>query len=283
MIKTYKINDTTFQTITLPKGTVLFRGLHIGNDNSYKKIFTDLIGYPDDKYYCISSSMNVFFYPVPYVSDTVNIYNVHVIYLTQYDIELLLLIKPSTISRYDKINDNYNNIMKVCSNISEKNTCGVQMSDNDPCLTNTILKRYPHIRGYIAIADQDASIFTAKYHHMIRKDDITKVKHIIPSIVSNNRKIIGIPEIVMNPLHLSYSSYNSDKYPIKARFDGLDSIVKYCIMNRSQYNYFPLLYFTNNNIYQFHDLVNTDIIQKIKIVHVIIVTPIIVLIISMKL
>jgi len=61
MIKSYKINNINFKTITIPRGTVLFRGLSVGNNDNYKKIFTDLIGYPDDKYNCISSYMNVFF------------------------------------------------------------------------------------------------------------------------------------------------------------------------------------------------------------------------------
>jgi len=81
MFKTYTYKSITFQTITIPKGTVLFRGLRFDNETQYDSLFHDMIGYKKDNSYTISPSMNVFFYPVPYVSDVVSIYDIHAIYL----------------------------------------------------------------------------------------------------------------------------------------------------------------------------------------------------------
>jgi hypothetical protein len=64
--------------------------------------------------------MNVFFYPVPYVSDVVNVYNIHTMYITQYDIELIMLVSPSLISRGNKdIIDPTLSPITTCSRISE--------------------------------------------------------------------------------------------------------------------------------------------------------------------
>ena len=77
MIKTYIIHKgkskKEFQTIKIPRGTVLFRGLSFENKKNYSSLFNDLIGIRDGPRYKISPTMNVFFYPVPYVSDVVNI------------------------------------------------------------------------------------------------------------------------------------------------------------------------------------------------------------------
>lgn len=234
MIKNYSLKGVQFQSITIPKGTILFRGIHFENEDEYLSIFNDFIGFSTGKYFSIDPNMNVFFYPVPYVSDSVKIYDIHVMYVTQYDIELLLLIKPADISRENKENDSYKHILTTCINLSKQNKCGHDMSKTDPCFTDALLKRFPQIDGYIAIAEQDASLFTQKYKDMIiRHDEINKVKQILPSILSNSRGIIGIPEIVIHPLRFRYN----DCYLITEKFYSLERVVKYCINNRAHYNF----------------------------------------------
>ena len=261
MIKTIKINGNKYHTITIPKGTVLFRGINIEDSKRYHTIFNDLIGYQGDKYFSISSIMNVFFYPVPYISDSVNIYNLHVMYITQYDIEVLLMIKPSEITRANKYkNSKYEDVITTCSNISEKDNCGFNMSNIDPCFTDLIINNYPHIDGYITIAEQDASMFKRKYKNIIEKYKNTeKASHILPGIVANSREIQSIPEIVLHPLRFKYK----DCFVIREHFSSPESYVKYCVNNRAQYNFFPLLYFTSDNIYTINDLAKLDNIKNI--------------------
>jgi hypothetical protein len=259
MIKNYSLKGTPFQTLTIPKGTVLFRGINYDKSSRYMTIFNDLVGYLNDKYYAIDPNMNVFFYPAPYVSDSVKIYDVHIMYITQYDIELLLLIKPSVISRGDKENKKYEHIFTTCDNLGEKNKCGQDMNPNDPCFTEDILKLFPQIDGYIGIAEQDAEILTKKYQDMlIRYKNIDKIKQILPSLLSNSRNIISVPEIVIHPFRFRYDNC----YLITERFYNPETVVKYCINNRAQYNFFPLLYFYNNGIYTFTDLKSETTIKK---------------------
>ena len=259
MIKDYTFKGASFKTLTIPKGTVLFRGLNYDKESHYMSIFNDLVGYKNKKYYAIDPNMNVFFYPAPYVSDSVKIYDIHIMYVTQYDIELLLLINPSNISRNNKNNDIYKDIITTCSNISKYNKCGQEMSQVDPCFSDDMLKQFPQIDGYIGIAEQDAELITKKYQDMITKyNNIDKIKQIIPSILSNSRGIISVPEIVIHPLRFRYD----DCHLITERFYSPERVVKYCINNRAQYNFFPLLYFSNSGIYNMIDLKNKNIIDK---------------------
>jgi hypothetical protein len=260
MIKNYILKGIQFQTITVPKGTILFRGINFENEHDYLSIFNDLLGYKTGKYFGIDSNMNVFFYPVPYVSDSVKIYDIHIMYITQYDVELLLMINPSNISRENKENDTYNKIITTCINLSKRNKCGQEMSTLDPCFTDDLLKRFPQIDGYIGIAEQDASLFTRKYTNIIEKyRDINKAKQILPSILMNSRGITGIPEIVIHP----YRFRHDDCTLITEKFYSPESVVKYCVNKRAHYNFFPLLYFTNNGIYTITDLKYKDIIKKL--------------------
>jgi hypothetical protein len=256
MIKTYNKNSTrSFQTINIPKGTVLFRGLNYDKGSDFTSIFNDFIGYPGSQYYGIDPNMNVFFYPVPYVVDSVKIYDIHMMYITQYDIELFLMIKPSDISRANKDNDLYKDIFTTCSNLGETNKCGQAMSKDDPCFTEGFLTMYPQIDGYICIAEQDAAIFRIKYKDMLSNEkNIDKIKQILPGIVTNSRDITSIPEIVIHPLRLR----KDDCHLVPGRFYNPETIVKYCINNRVNYNFFPFLYFTNNGIYNFKDFMLKD-------------------------
>jgi len=265
MLKTYIIHKgkskKEFQTIKIPRGTILFRGLSFENKNNYCSLFNDLIGIRDGPRYKIAPTMNVFFYPVPYVSDVVNVYNIHTMYITQYNIELIMLVSPSLISRGNKdIIDPTLSPITTCSRISEFDKCGYKMSDDDPCVTEIILKRFPHIDGYIGLAGQDIALINKKYKDIIDKTgNIDIIKQIIPSIITNSRGLSGIPEIVIHPLRFRHD----ECHILKKQFRNSGDIVKYCILYRAQYNFFPLLYFTNNGIFTFNDLKDDDTIDLI--------------------
>jgi hypothetical protein len=259
MLKTYKINGKKYQTIKIPKGTVLFRGLAFENKDKYPTLFTDIIGARNEKMYLISPTMNVFFYPVPYVSDIVNIYNIHVIYITQYDIELLMLVSPATISRGDKnALDPIHDPIVTCSKISEYDKCGYKMSDDDPCLTDIIIKYFPQIDGFIGLAQQDIEYMNMKYKDMMRNPDMYDMaKQIIPAMITNSRDLSGIPEIVIHPLRFRHE----ECHRMRKIFRTSEDIVKYCTLYRPEYNYFPLLYITTNNIFTFNELKDDNNIE----------------------
>jgi len=257
-IKSYTFDSTTFQTVILPKGTLLFRGLRFEDKMNYKSLFHDLIGYPREQYYTISPNMNVFFYPVPYASDAVSTYDIHVIYATQYDIELYLLIKPSNASRAStRTRKNIRQFITTCSTISDRDICGLEMSREDPCLTNTIMEHFPQIDGYITIAEQDASMFFKKYKKLVNQGFAS---YLIPSILRDSRNKLGIPEIVIHPLRIR----PAECHIIGERFYNSEKIVSYCVKFRAQYNYFPLLYITSNRVYSFTDLMNMNVFDEME-------------------
>lgn len=73
MIKTYTLeNNATFQTITIPKGTVLFRGIDFTKHNrdEYVKDYVN-------KGACIPPTKLVYFYPAPYAGIAVQPYNIY--------------------------------------------------------------------------------------------------------------------------------------------------------------------------------------------------------------
>jgi hypothetical protein len=261
MLKTYKINGKKYQTIKIPKGTVLFRGLSFENKLNYETLFGDIIGARGDSRYYIAPTMNVFFYPVPYVSDVVNIYTVHTLYITQYDIELVMLVSPATISRGNKdILDPQLSPITTCSRISEFDKCGYRMSDTDPCLTDIIIKYFPQIDGFIGLAEQDIQYINRKYKDIASNPKTRDMaRQIIPSMITNSRGLSGIPEIVIHPLRFRHEECKI----MRAKFRTSEDIVKYCSKHRAQYNYFPLVYFTNNGIFTFNDMKDDKTIELI--------------------
>lgn len=259
MIKKYTSEKISFETIIIPKGTLLFRGLSYGKHSKVSYLFNDFIGYSNNGRYSVAPTMNVFFYPVPYVGDVVNTFNVYAMYITQYDLELVLLVKPATISRKDTYESTTTPLI-MCDRNSENDKCGMKMSDIDPCFTDDILEKYPYINGYIALSETDAVIFRGKYNKLIDTKQYTKAKHIIPSILSDSDNIIGIPEIVIHPFYFRYN----DCYTYGKNLRTAEQMARYCINHRAQFNYFPFLYASNSDIYTFTDLMNTDILHKIS-------------------
>ena len=247
----------SFQTIVLPKGTILFRGIDLLTDKPHPEyIFTDLFG-PQDKdgYYCIDSHENKFFYPAPFVSDSVARFALHGIYHTNYDLELVLMLKPSKNTR-NKSTGAY----LRCDEISEKDQCGKRRNNYDPCLSPQLLKEYPHIQGFIAIAQKD-NIFRKGQLSSFFKDVPQAIDFVRPFIVTDNRNIQSIPEIVLFPFHARPSTI-LEKSVLHPR--AVPNQIEYAIANRAKLNYFPLLYVTEKGFYSFKELLNPDKLQELS-------------------
>lgn len=243
-----------FETVILPKGTVLFRGMDLYTDKPHPEyIFTDLFGSQDeDGYYCTDPYENKFFYPAPLVSDSVNRYSIHSIYITNYDLEIILLLLPSELSRSSR--GTANSPVLRCSDISDKDSCGKSRKPYDPCLSPMILKEFPFIQGYIAIAEKDTRIFQKGQVPALMNNVPGAVDIVQPFIVANSRKIQGIPEIVLFPYH-TRSENMYEKSIIHPRAVEPDYIA-YAISNRAKLNYFPLVYVTEEGFFSFYGLLN---------------------------
>ena len=256
MIKEYIIpgSEKTFKTITLPPATVLFRGINYHSSTNKYSLFSDLLGYNTDDGFKISPTQNVFFYPAPYISDSVSEYNLHSIYLTNYEIELILLIKPEILHRAST-----DGPIIRCSDVGDVDKCGHDMKSFDPCLKDEILQYYPQITGYIAIAEKDSEHFIKLYKRLLYKKKFSKIRHILSSVSINSRGLISIPEIVLYPLH----KRDNECHIIRNEIYDIQSTVKYCIKNRALFNYFPLLYINENGVYSFNDI-NEKLLNTIR-------------------
>jgi hypothetical protein len=246
---TYTLSSgESFDTILLPKGTVLFRGFEMmrGKTVDIDVPFTELFGRQNtDGEYCVDPHHNTFFYPAPYMVDVVNRYSIHGIYIVQYDLELVSMVLPSKRTRNAR-GDAVDSAPYVhCTAISKDNMCGKKMIHHDPCLSPLLLKEYPHIHGYIAIAANDAAHFKVGYTRIMRETDMDCLKHTVPFVVENARGIQSVPEIVLYPYHVrtGYATHTIHHRAVE------DRQVSYAIQHRAELNYFPLLYITEKRVY----------------------------------
>jgi len=124
-----------------------------------------------------------------------------------------------------------------------------------------MLKEYPHILGYIGLEEGDVGKFLAQYPIYIKYKMTSEIVQILPCIVSNSREIIGIPEIVLHPLHLRRLE------SLDLRRENGNKSVRNIKRHRARYNFTPLLYITKNDIYSLQDLTSENI-KKIQVVDV---------------
>lgn len=61
-------------------------------------------------------------------------------------------------------NDSFADIMKICSDIFATDKCGDFMLEDDPCFTDSFMKTFPHILGFIGLDVNDLGLFKAHYN-----------------------------------------------------------------------------------------------------------------------
>lgn len=231
---------------------MLFRGFEmIHKDVVDTEVpFTELFGRRDkDGHYCVDPHQHTFFYPAPFMVDVVNRYSIHAIYLTNYDVELVLMVKPSSRTRNARGSVD-SAPYSHCTDIGAENKCGINMEHNDPCLSPLLIKEFPNIHGYIAIDGRDASGFKHGLFRTMFEENIESAKSIVPFIVENARGIQSVPEVVIYPYHVRIS--NEARYVHPRAVDMYP--IHYAIKHRAELNYFPLVYITEQKIYTWTDL-----------------------------
>lgn len=250
-----------FQTLRIPKGTLLFRGIDMNIDKPHPEfIFTDLFGMQDeDGYYCVDPHENKFFYPAPFVSDSVGRYAVHMVLHTNYDLEVVLLLNPSENSR-SKRGTAESSVLR-CSDISEKDACGKRRQTYDPCLSPLLIREYPHIQGYIAIAEKDTRVFQKGQIPSFMQNIPEAVEFVRPFIVSDRRGMQGVPEIVLFPFHTRPEGYEQSLIHPRAVWDNQYA---WAIRHRAALNYFPLAFVTEKDIYGYKDLLQPARLKELS-------------------
>jgi hypothetical protein len=177
---------------TIPKETLLFRLV--------KRPTDDTRGVPlDDGTRCIIPNYNVFFYPNPFtVQITLDKWlgkegkgsTIYVYTLTR-DIKVLRLLNPSKYSRGHK--GTKRNFIKTCSKVP-KGCMPNSLSSYDPCLSDTLIKKYPDVVGLMGIPAGDSRRL---------KKSLKKTSKRIQSffkLATDSLGVEGIPELVLHPL-----------------------------------------------------------------------------------
>jgi hypothetical protein len=175
---------------TIPKGTLLFRLVKRPDD--------DLRGVKlDDGTRCLTPNYNVFFYPNPFVGKLaldlwVTKHRTVTVYVLTNDVKVLWLLNPSKYSRVTK--STQRTFIKRCSKVPQGCLPKKGMGYN-PCMSDTMIKKYPDIVGMMAIARADA-IRSAV--NLKRKSTRRIRKYIKPA--EDATGISGVPEMILHPL-----------------------------------------------------------------------------------
>ena len=201
-----------YETIVIPKGTVLFRGMH-----STVTLTSDFAGIPDGENFCLGENYNVFFYPFPWISSTVEGYSYTTIYVTTRDLKLVNLILPSRFNRQNR--ETGTGGIVSCNKINIG--CDEVGREYDPCVDYTKVSK--DVSGMLAIAKADAaSLEFSKVH-------FRKWANKYFTTYKDSRGLIGVPEFVLHP--------RIDKTP---RTEKVTDFAPWYRANKSKFNYIYL-------------------------------------------
>lgn len=242
-------NGTTFDVVTLPKGTVLFHGFYAKfyKELSEDKLFTELFGDHDDSGdYCVTQTTQKFFYPAPFMGDIVYRFQLYAIFILNYDVNLISKVLPSKDLHKDK--GDLTGPTVRCDNLGGSDECGSKYKWADHCLTPQLLKEHPDIHGYIAIPNNDGALYKSKFYSYLSKTDSDYVSMTTPMTVSNAKGLTAIPEIVIHPYHVR--TLEPHLIPNKAVYDP----IQFMLDKQSLLNYFPLMYFSEKDSFSLLDL-----------------------------
>jgi hypothetical protein len=201
-----------YETIVIPKGTLMFRGIHTTDT-----LTADFGGMLVNGKFCLHENYNVFFYPFPFVSSSVARYAYTAIYVTMRDLKLVNLILPSKFSREDRKNETGG----IVSCEKTQARCGVTGRDFDPCVDYTKLPK--DISGMLAIAQTDAR--SLNLEKVVFRNWANKYF----ATYKDSRNIVGVPEIILHP--------RIDKTP---QTETIPDFKPWYRVNKSRFNYIYL-------------------------------------------
>jgi hypothetical protein len=180
------MGEAEYETIVIPKGTLLFRGI-----NSVESLVNDFAGIRkgNTNEFCLTANYNVFFYPFPFVANSVSEdYESIVVFVTSRDLKLINLILPSKFHRSDRENGRGGII--TCSKLDMG--CGIQGQKFDPCVNYDEIST--DVSGMIAIAEADARTLKDM------KEDFEKWNGKYFTSYKDSRGVVGVPEFILHPL-----------------------------------------------------------------------------------
>jgi len=183
--------NSKLQVKTIPKGTLLFR--------LTKNVRNDLRGVElDDGTRCVTPNFNVFFYPDPFTAGLsftklTKETDMMAVFILKKDVKVLWLLNPSKYTRNTK--NTRRRFVTRCNRV--KQGCMPRpLKGYDPCLSKTMIEKYPDIVGMVAVAYTDSERLKENLRDNPNKTrKIRKYLH----FAEDSRKADGVPEIVLHP------------------------------------------------------------------------------------
>lgn len=211
---------------TLPKGTLLFRGLR-----DLSQVTADVAGIKIQNNYCMSPNYNVFFFPFPFIDETVGRYEVFAMYVTEHDIQIGCFINPCPLARADR------NILEMPITTCDKvdMVCGHDGREYDPCYATSFANANTDVTGMIGIAGADRAQFYAAIEG--EEPYLRPYLNRYFGLYSDSHNIIpAIPEIILHPQRVRpLGNIN-----VRARSD----MRPWMMANRDNLNYLPYRVFS---------------------------------------
>ena len=209
--------------VTLPAGTVLFRGMRLPNSDAavdYRVFYRDFLGDPEGPNVCLPPTHNTFFYPFPHIAfgtaDVGDKFDLIQVFVLVHPITVVCSIRPSQwvrgVAKRYQGNAPYQRCSTVpaatCHTLSEKE---LDAASYDNCLHPDYQVK-SGVRGWMAIAERDSlnkrdSTAGAALNPMatyVKELDARK-----PGIGTelaawsyiDSRNVVGFPEIALYPYH----------------------------------------------------------------------------------
>jgi hypothetical protein len=184
-------------TTILPKGTLLFRGIR-----TPRQLQEDLFGKRLEKegenVYCISRNYVIYFYPFPFLDQSVSKYPYNVTYILKKDVEIAVLINPSPLFRGLRHISSPSIPIQSCDK-EVPFGCGLAGRAYDPCFKKSFQDMYPSVTGLVAIANEDRE----RLHSLMNDTSWKRYADYFNTFYSfytdQQNTVPSVPEIVLYP------------------------------------------------------------------------------------
>lgn len=228
-------NGVKINIMVLPKGTILYRGIKKSQypNTDFLGVFRDNPLTDEVGEYRLYPNYNVFFYPYPYVVDSVvfDITDILIYELTR-DVKIIMGVYPSKNVRNDRNKGEY---FINCDKVKLSEDKDIVGRYYDPCMKDSFIESHPDILGFIGIAKSDGK--------KIMKNTIKHPEFNDYFILSeDNEGNIGVPEIALYPK--TVRKLEEIITPIsKLKGDGLD----YINQHQKEFNFKLINTFNHKN------------------------------------
>jgi hypothetical protein len=237
--------DNSYDTIVIPKGTILFRGLH--DMVELTSAFAGLrVKRRDQPNHCLGINHRVYFYPYPFVADLVSNYKHVIMFVTMRDMTLVNLVSPGRYTYHE-----YGPALRNCRIPGCHLGSGEEGAPHEYCINYDIVSN--NVSGVAGIhgADginlrEDPPKYLPYFNKYFTTFTDAKGKIGLPELILHPRQIPNVKELIKGdtvyPDVIDYSAIHGkgawDR--IMNRRAQIDDFKTWYSQNKSEFNYIYL-------------------------------------------